>query len=137
MVRQVVLAREVPLLATGFSAYRFMIPVAELEKETEFVKVIKPLDPQTATVVSYVRRLIIDPARHASIFGVVALVPNEDMKESAENTSWVIHGSQEKMVEAFDVFPEWAKQQLRLAEDAGLGSCETWTFCRRGIGQGS
>lgn len=136
VIRQVVLEREVRVLTTGFSAYRFMIPIAQLEKETEFVKVINPLEPQTTMVVGHDRRLIMGPARDASIFGVVALVPDENLKESAENTSWITHGSKEKMVEAFDVFPEWAKQLLRLAEGTGLWQLRdldplpTWYRCR-------
>ena len=97
-----------------------MVAVAELESQENFSKVIDPKAPQTTMVVGHDRRLIMGPARDASIFGVVALVPDGSMKESSDETNWVTRGSREKMLETFEVFPEWTKQLLRLASDAGL-----------------
>ena len=120
VVRQAVLKTDTPVLRTGYSAYRFMIPVEDLRKETTFTSVIDPSEPQTTMVVGYDRRLIMGPARNASVFGVVALVPDDNMKESSDDTSWVSQGSREKMLEAFEVFPEWALKMLRLGKSMGL-----------------
>lgn len=120
VVRNAVLGKEGPVSRTGLSPYRFMVPVAQLEKEKAFTKVIDPMESRTTKVVGHDRRLIMGPARDASIFGVVALVPDENMKESSDESKWVTRGSKAKMLESFDVSPEWAKQLLRLAEDPGL-----------------
>jgi salicylate hydroxylase len=120
VVRSAVLGEEATVSVTGFSAYRFMVPVKELEAQEGFSEVIDPKSPQTTMVVGHDRRLIMGPARNASIFGVVALLPDENMSESSHDTSWVTRGSREMMLESFKVFPEWIKQLLRQAKDAGL-----------------
>lgn len=120
MLRKSVLGKEVKALRTGHSAYRIMVPTAELEKEQEFTNVINPRESKTTMVIGYDRRLIMGPAREGTVYSVVALVPDESMNESAEGSSWTTVGSHDKMLESFDVFPEWAKKPLRLAPEAGL-----------------
>jgi len=119
-LRKVVLGKEVKALRTGHSAYRILVPTAELEKEQDFTSIINPRESKTTMVIGYDRRLIMGPARNGTAYSVVALVPDESMKESADDSSWTTAGSHEKMLESFDVFPEWAKKPLRLALNVGL-----------------
>ncbi|KAL4789647.1 hypothetical protein BDV19DRAFT_382946 [Aspergillus venezuelensis] len=121
MIRKFVLGTDVMARPTGLSAYRMMIPVSELEREADFVKIIDPRKGCTTMVVGRDRRLIMGPARGGSIYGVVALVPDENMNEDSANTSWTTQGDHDKMMESFADFPTWAQKPLQLAKDTKLG----------------
>ncbi|OJJ77780.1 hypothetical protein ASPBRDRAFT_111998 [Aspergillus brasiliensis CBS 101740] len=136
VIRGAVLGREVPGQTTGLSAYRMMLDTEELVAEKAFVDVIDPRVARTTMVVGPDRRLIMGPARNASVYSIVALVPDE--KKDEESTSWMTAGDKGKMLATFADFPEWATTPLRLAakkeEDIGLWQLrdldplETW--CR-------
>ncbi|KAJ9610633.1 hypothetical protein H2200_005410 [Cladophialophora chaetospira] len=119
-IRRYVLDKEVPTLPTGHSAYRMVIPVSSLLDEAEFVKVIDPRESVTTMVMAHDCRLIMGPAQNSSIYSIVALVPDERMNETAANSSWTTEGDLAKMLQTFELFPDWAKVPLRLAEAAGL-----------------
>ena len=119
-IRRYVLDKEVPTLPTGHSAYRMVIPVDSLLKQTEFVKVIDPRESVTTMVMAHDCRLIMGPARNSSIYSIVAMVPDDKMNETAANSSWNTHGDLAKMLKTFELFPAWAKVPLRLADSAGL-----------------
>ncbi|KAL4951293.1 hypothetical protein BDW69DRAFT_196592 [Aspergillus filifer] len=121
MIRTSVLGEDVIARPTGLSAYRMMIPVCELEQEADFVKVIDPRKRCTTMVVGRDRRLIMGPARGGGIYGVVALVPDENMNEDSANTSWTTSGDHDKMMKTFSDFPPWAQKPLQLAKDTRLG----------------
>lgn len=120
VIRDAVLGKEASAHRTGHSAYRVMVPMQELEKEKEFVRVVDPRKSFTTMVMGHDRRLIMGPARNASVYSVVAMVPDETMGESSEDSSWTTTADLAKMLETFSVFPEWAKAPLRLAREAGL-----------------
>ncbi|RAH66039.1 putative monooxygenase [Aspergillus aculeatinus CBS 121060] len=105
---------------TGLCAYRMMIPTAALLREPAFAAVVDPREPKTTMVVGGDRRLVMGPAREGSIYGVVALVPDERMHESSRDTSWTTEGDRGKMLQTFADFPAWAQTPLRLAEEVGL-----------------
>lgn len=119
IIRQNVLKTEVGARTTGLSAYRMMIPVADLLKEATFLAVVDPRKSCTTMVVGNDRRLIMGPARNASIYGVVGLVPDEQMFETS-GTSWTMEGDHEKMMETFADFPDWVQTPLRLSKRVGL-----------------
>ncbi|KAL4966897.1 uncharacterized protein BDV14DRAFT_198362 [Aspergillus stella-maris] len=121
MIRKSVLGEDVMARPTGLSAYRMMIPVNELEEESDFVKIIDPRKGCTTMVVGRDRRLIMGPARNGSIYGIVALVPDENMNEDAANTGWTTSGDHDKMMKTFSDFPAWAQKPLQLAKDTRLG----------------
>ncbi|PYH86485.1 putative monooxygenase [Aspergillus uvarum CBS 121591] len=112
--------REGEARPTGLCAYRMMIPTEKLMQEPVFAGVVDPRAPQTTMVVGDDRRLIMGPARSGSIYGVVALVPDERMNESSRDTSWTTEGDHAKMMLTFQDFPAWAQTPLRLAEEVGL-----------------
>ncbi|PLB44128.1 FAD/NAD(P)-binding domain-containing protein [Aspergillus steynii IBT 23096] len=118
-VRKAVLGEEVEAKRTGLSAYRTMITTEELRK-TDFADVIDPCRSCTTMVMGMDRRLIMGPARNGSIYGIVALVPDESMQESSSNTSWTTAGDRNKMLDTFSAFPEWAQRPLQLAGVVGL-----------------
>lgn len=118
-MRQAVLGYEVSAQKTGHSAYRMVIPSAELANEA-FTKVVDPTKPFTTMVMGHDKRLIMGPARNGTIYSIVAMVPDETMKESSDSTSWTTPGDLKKMLETFADFPEWAKVPLKLAKEAGL-----------------
>ncbi|KAH8425122.1 uncharacterized protein LDX57_002871 [Aspergillus melleus] len=118
-LRKAVLGEDVEAKRTGLSAYRMMVPTEELQK-TDFADVIDPCRACTTMVMGMDRRLIMGPARNGSIYGVVALVPDESMQESSSNTSWTTAGDRTKMLDTFSGFPEWAQRPLQLAGEVGL-----------------
>ncbi|RAL14419.1 2-polyprenyl-6-methoxyphenol hydroxylase [Aspergillus homomorphus CBS 101889] len=107
-------------LPTGLCAYRMMVPTADLVREPAFAAVIDPRLPKTTMVIGGDRRLIMGPARRGSIYGVVALVPDERMHEDSAETSWTTEGDRDKMLQTFADFPAWAQTPLRLAAGVGL-----------------
>ncbi|KAB8275594.1 hypothetical protein BDV30DRAFT_247477 [Aspergillus minisclerotigenes] len=119
-LRQAVLGEDVEARPTGLSAYRMMIPTDELLKETDFMQVLDPRICRTAMVIGQDRRLVMGPARNGSVYGVVALVPDERMNESFKDTSWNTKGDRDKMLDTFSNFPKWAQRPLLSAKEVGL-----------------
>lgn len=119
-LRQAVLGEDVEARPTGLSAYRMMIPTDELLKETDFMQVLDPRICRTAMVIGQDRRLVMGPARNGSVYGVVALVPDERMNESSKDTSWNTKGDRNKMLDTFSNFPKWAQRPLLSAKEVGL-----------------
>lgn len=118
-LRKAVLGEDIEAKRTGLSAYRMMVPTEKL-RESDFAEVIDPCRSCTTMVLGMDRRLIMGPARNGSIYGVVALVPDESMHESSNNTSWTTAGDRTKMLETFSTFPQWAQRPLQLAGEVGL-----------------
>ncbi|KAI9035852.1 FAD/NAD(P)-binding domain-containing protein [Aspergillus affinis] len=118
-LRKAVLGEDVEAKRTGLSAYRMMVPTEELRK-SDFADVIDPCRSCTTMVMGIDRRLVMGPARNSSIYGIVALVPDERMQESSNNTSWTTAGDRNKMLDTFSGFPEWAQRPLQLAGEVGL-----------------
>ncbi|KNG90583.1 zeaxanthin epoxidase [Aspergillus nomiae NRRL 13137] len=119
-LRKAVLGEDMEARPTGLSAYRMMIPTDELVKETDFMQVIDPRKCRTAMVIGQDRRLVMGPARNGSVYGVVALVPDERMNESSKDTSWTTKGDRGKMLDTFSNFPTWAQRPLLSAKEVGL-----------------
>ncbi|CAG8938476.1 unnamed protein product [Penicillium salamii] len=109
-------------IPTGHSAYRLMVPTEILEREEpEFCARINPREPFTSMIVAHNCRLIMGPGRQGEVYGIVALVPDEQMTEDpALKQSWVSEGNIEKMLETFREFPSWVKKIFRHSPDLGL-----------------
>lgn len=126
---------EVTPRATGFSAYRLMVPTELLERETpEFCENIQPRQPFTSMVMAHDCRLIMGPAREGSVYSMVGLVPDNRMNEDSDSKrSWVSKGDLRLMLETFKDFPEWIKSVFKLTDTLGLWQLrdldplETWT----------
>ncbi|KAL4883528.1 hypothetical protein BJY04DRAFT_216352 [Aspergillus karnatakaensis] len=122
MMRKYVADTDAVPKATGHSAYRLMIPSETLEKEEEeFCSKINPRSPFTSMVVAHNCRLVMGPGRHGEVFGIVALVPDEQMNEDPNaKQSWVSEGNLPKMLETFSEFPQWMTSIFKHSADLGL-----------------
>ncbi|KAF7714008.1 Uncharacterized protein PECH_000545 [Penicillium ucsense] len=122
VIRKHVLQEEPSPLPTGHSAYRLMIPSETLEKEEpDFCSKINPRDPYTSMMVAHDCRLVMGPGRQGEVFGIVALVPDEQMNEDpSAKQSWVAEGNLEKMLNTFSEFPKWMTGIFKHSSDLGL-----------------
>ncbi|RDW87852.1 hypothetical protein BP5796_03546 [Coleophoma crateriformis] len=103
---------------TGLSAYRLLLDTADLERSKAFTSVINPREAATIMVVGHDRRIVMGPGRDGSVYGVVAIVPDEHMKEDSDMKSWTSEGDTTKLFESFAEFPEWIKDVLRASNTA-------------------
>ncbi|RDW84247.1 hypothetical protein BP6252_01837 [Coleophoma cylindrospora] len=92
---------------TGISAYRLLLDMKDVEKSRAFTSIINPREPFTTMVVGYDKRVIMGPGNNASLYGIVALIPDEHMHEASRSDSWTSNGSMKKLLESFAAFPEW------------------------------
>lgn len=120
VVREIILGARVEPMPTGHSAYRIVIPMDELANNQTFADVLNPRESFTTMVLGHDKRLIMGPARSASMYSIVAMVPDETMHESSIDSSWNTKADLSKMLSTFKDFPAWAKVPLQLATEAGL-----------------
>ncbi|KAK1465064.1 hypothetical protein CMEL01_12419 [Colletotrichum melonis] len=134
VLRQSIIGKEAPAIPTGLS----VIDSSELEQDKDFTSVIDPRESFTTMIMGHDRRIIMGPARNGAIYSIVALVPDDQMQESAEGKSWTTKGSPDKLRETFDVFPKWAKAVFKNCTEVGLWQLrdldplDTW-YCERAI----
>jgi len=122
VVREPVVGEPREAIPTGTSAYRMLIPaesLAGLEIPKDVLDLAKPV---TTMVVGHDRRVIMGPGRGGKVFGIVALVPDEQMREeaAAADASWVAPGSIPALLEAFAGFPDWMLDLFQRAPDLAL-----------------
>lgn len=103
---------------TGLSAYRLLLETSELEKLTGFTSVIDPRDPATTMIIGHDRRIIMGPSRNGTLYGIVALVPDEHMHETTNTKSWTSEGDVTKLLESYAEFPVWVKELLLVSKEA-------------------
>ncbi|KAL3467682.1 hypothetical protein BJX64DRAFT_247200, partial [Aspergillus heterothallicus] len=135
VLRKYVLQGDITPLPTGHSAYRLMIPSSVLEEqEKEFCSKINPRSPFTSMMIAHNCRLIMGPGRQGDVFGIVAMVPDEQMNEDPnEKQSWVSEGSLSRMMSTFSEFPQWMTSIFKHSADLGLwqlrdiDSLDTWS----------
>ncbi|KAL4968216.1 uncharacterized protein BDV14DRAFT_196999 [Aspergillus stella-maris] len=133
-LQKYVLGKDITPLPTGHSAYRLMIPANVLEeREPEFCSRINPRIPFTSMMVAHNCRLIMGPGRQGDVFGIVALVPDEQMNEDPHaKQSWVSKGDLSMMMDTFSEFPPWVTSIFKHSPDLGLWQLrdidplETW-----------
>ncbi|PYH91317.1 FAD/NAD(P)-binding domain-containing protein [Aspergillus ellipticus CBS 707.79] len=106
VLRKHVLQEEPLAKPTGHSE---MIPTEVLEShEPEFCSKINPREPFTSMMVAHDCRLVMGPGRQREVYGIVALVPDEQLNEDPNaKQSWVSEGHLDKMLEAFAEYPPW------------------------------
>lgn len=110
---------------TGVSAYRLLLSVESiLRRNSNVGKHFDPAIPVTSMVLGDQQRIVMGPARDASVFGITALVPDERMHEHSNiSRSWTSHGSGEELLQSFKAFPDWIKGLFATVEE--IGSAET------------
>ncbi|OKO92272.1 hypothetical protein PENSUB_12834 [Penicillium subrubescens] len=108
------------------------IPSETLENEVpEFCSKINPREPFTSMMVAQNCRLIMGPGRQGEVYGITALVPDEQMNEDpGAKQSWVSEGDLNKMLQTFSEFPTWVTNVFKHSADLGL-----WQL--RDLGQGA
>lgn len=120
---------------TGLSAYRLVVPYADLKaRAPEFCEALDPTAPYTSMMLAHSCRLIMSPARGGDLFGIVGLVPDDRMNEDPGSAqSWRSRGDPDKMLDSFRDFPAWVKSAFADAKDIGLWQLRdidplpTWT----------
>ncbi len=121
VVRSAVLGEQHRAVPTGISAYRALIPAHILEGiEDAPDSVRNPQIAMTTMVVGKDRRVIMGPGRGGKLFGIVALVPDEQMQEDATD-SWVRPGSKTQLLGAYADFPAWLRAIFQTAPEDGIG----------------
>lgn len=122
VLRDAVLDTKVPALRTGHSAYRMILSTDKLLTDCKaFCDVIDPRAPYTTMIMAHNKRMIMGPARNGSVYSIVAMVPDEDLGEDSNNTSWTTHGDIPKLKETFFDFPEWARGPFSCVNDGEVG----------------
>jgi salicylate hydroxylase len=121
VVREAVVGEPREAVPTGTSAYRMLLPaeaLAGLDIPKDVLDIARPV---TTMVVGHDRRIVMGPGRGGKVFGIVALVPDEHMRETSTADSWVTKGSPSALLEAFAGFPAWLLAIFeRGAADAAL-----------------
>ncbi|KAH8887579.1 FAD binding domain-containing protein [Thozetella sp. PMI_491] len=118
-VRAAVLGETRKAIPTGISAYRMLMETSVLEG-LSFPAAFSPKEPVTTMIIAHSKRVIMGPARGGKVFGIVALVPDENMHEQSSTESWVEEGSMEKLMEVYADFPEWVKNIFKTSPDLAL-----------------
>jgi salicylate hydroxylase len=95
--------------STGVSAYRLLLPTSRILSIPNIRDHLDPTAPMTHMLFGHEQRVIMGPARQGEIFGITALVPDGKMYETSSTSSWTSEGSLNKLLESFNVFPQWLK----------------------------
>ena len=115
---------------TGVSAYRILLPVhIILSKLANIKNYFDPTVAMTHLVLGHEQRVVMGPARQGSIFGITALVSDENMHEPTLHTrSWTSTASMPKLLESFSSFLIWLQDLFSLAgrpEDGTTGESDS------------
>ena len=82
---------------------------------------LDPTKSLTTMIIGYDRRVIMGLGRNGTLFGIVALIPdNHTGQAAADNDSWVIEGPLEDLLAAYDGFPDWLLEMFKRAPDHAL-----------------
>ncbi|KAK4044093.1 zeaxanthin epoxidase [Parachaetomium inaequale] len=126
-VREAVVGEPREAVPTGTSAYRMLLPVEALSGLKIPKDVLDITQTVTTMVVGHDRRVIMGPGRGGKVFGIVALVPDEHMREKTPaSDSWVTQGSPSALLRAFEarheragLIQQYSREQARPGTDVG------------------
>lgn len=122
VIRTAVMGEKLKATPTGISAYRILVPTQNLQEIESLPDSIKQTDPaMTSMVIGNDKRAIMGPGRGGSLFGIVALVPDENAKDECSDDSWVRPGSKTQLLEAYSGFPDWLRTIFCSAPDDEIG----------------
>lgn len=127
VLRDVVVGEPRPPLPTGLSAYRLLVPTAELAAvegvPAELVDTTRPVTTMLLSPTAE-RRVIFGPGRGGELFGFVGLVPDAQVREpgggGGGGDSWVSPGTAAALLEAFADFPPWLRAVFARCPDISL-----------------
>jgi salicylate hydroxylase len=119
-IRGCVSGEERNAIPTGIAAYRLLLSMEVLSGIGSIPPEVLDVENSTTTMVmGHDRRAIMGPGRGGELFGIVALVPDENVQEPVTE-SWVAEGSVGALLDAFAEFPTWVKDMFRCASDVAL-----------------
>ncbi|KAH9842201.1 salicylate 1-monooxygenase [Teratosphaeria destructans] len=118
VLRKSVTGCDFPAITTGVSAYRLLLDTRDIEGSPKILAHLDPREEATHMVVGHDKRIVMGSGRNGDIFGLVALVPDEQMNEDSTSNSWTSTGSMEKLLESFADFPDWIKELFKLQKDS-------------------
>ncbi|KAF7531218.1 hypothetical protein G7054_g9077 [Neopestalotiopsis clavispora] len=119
-VRANILGKIQTAILTGFSAYRFMIPMEKLEAVKEFTEHINPRENFTTMVMCHDRRLVMGPKSLNPPQRDFGLLQSENLSEDASETSWTSQGDLTKFLESFSILPNWLLSAFQGIDSLGL-----------------
>ncbi|KAI0025988.1 hypothetical protein F4780DRAFT_774196 [Xylariomycetidae sp. FL0641] len=140
-VRTAVLGRPRAAVPTGISAYRLLVPAARVADLVPALppRLLDPADPSTTMVVGRDRRVVMGPGRGGALLGIVALVPDAELREASSSDAkegeedagaWVQPGDPAKLLESYADFPEWLRALFARAaaddDDGDGGDVALW-----------
>ncbi|KAL9096134.1 MAG: hypothetical protein Q9165_001657 [Trypethelium subeluteriae] len=112
--RTIVTGKTSSAIPTGLSAYRLLIDRTMLQDLSYAHDVFDPSQSVTTMIIGHDKRLVMSPGRGHKLIGIVAIVPDEQMKEESSDNSWNSRGSLDKLIESFADFPLWIRNMLKL-----------------------
>ncbi|SPO38354.1 related to salicylate 1-monooxygenase [Pseudozyma flocculosa] len=119
VVRSAVLGRDEDAQSTGLSAYRTLIPTAELQHITGLPEGVRLGDDQTLMVVGRDCRMVMGPSRSSTVLGVVGLVPDSHAPQQ-DDGSWNTSASIEGFTKSFADFPAWVRAIIAKSVDLSI-----------------
>ncbi|KAL6703985.1 hypothetical protein ACN47E_008923 [Coniothyrium glycines] len=122
-----VTGRETPSSPTGQAAYRFIIPVVDLLKDSDTAWLVKDR-PITMNIFPIEdRRIASYPCRNNTLFNFVGIHPERPDQNAIED--WNASASLESLMETYEQFHPSVKAVLRKAET--LGDLKLWKLLSR------
>lgn len=119
-------------IPTGMSAYRLLFETDTLRDIPNLKELIDVNASATTMIFGHDKRIVCGPGRGGKLYGMVGLVPDEQMNEDASGNSWTSQGSMDKMLESFNDFPDQLKEILKRSPEVALWQLrdidplETW-----------
>lgn len=110
---------------TTISAYRLILPTSQITERIPHIKAhFNPTTPNTHMIFGDSKRVVMGPARQGAIFGITALVPDENLSSEEQyftksRRAWTSKGSLSSLLETFSEFPSWLKEIFALADTEG------------------
>jgi len=115
-VREAVLGEKLNAVASGHSAYRFLIEAEKLRQDPDLAFLVEK--GGITTFVGLDRRIVAYPCRNLELLNIVAILPDKLLfEESVE--SWNVKGSIEDMLKSFLEFDHVVKRIFRYPHGSG------------------
>src|SRR5271170_1462953 len=115
-VREAVFGEKLNAVASGHSAYRFLIDAEKLRQDPDLAFLVEK--GGITTFVGLDRRIVAYPCRNLELLNIVAILPDKLLfEESVE--SWNVKGSIEDMLKSFLEFDHVVKRIFRYPHGSG------------------
>jgi len=109
-VREAVLGEKLNAVASGHSAYRFLIDAEKLRQDSDLAFLVEK--GGITTFVGLDRRIVAYPCRNLELLNIVAILPDKLLLEESVE-SWNVKGSIDDMLKSFAEFDPVIKRIFR------------------------